>query len=95
VLRVISQPPQWWTSTGTTFTAPSVQTFRVVSSTKFDALGQTDLTLPMRETLRSVRFDGPRAYAITAEQKDPLFTIDLSDPAHPRQVGELKMPGFA
>jgi len=94
VLRVISQPPQWWTSTGTTFTAPSVQTFRVVSSTKFDALGQTDLTLPMRETLRSVRFDGPRAYAITAEQKDPLFTIDLSDPAHPRQVGELKMPGF-
>jgi uncharacterized secreted protein with C-terminal beta-propeller domain len=94
VLRVISQPPQWWSGTAATTPAPSVQTFRVVSSDKLEALGQTDLVLPLRETLRSARFDGTRAYAITAEQKDPLFTIDLSDPAHPRQVGELHMPGF-
>jgi uncharacterized secreted protein with C-terminal beta-propeller domain len=94
VLRVISQPPQWWTGSAVTTPAPSVQTFRVVSSDKLEALGQTDLVLPLRETLRSARFDGTRAYAITAEQKDPLFTIDLSDPVHPRQVGELHMPGF-
>jgi uncharacterized secreted protein with C-terminal beta-propeller domain len=94
VLRVISQSPQWWRGTTATAPAPAVQTFRIVSSDKLEALGQTDLVLPLRETLRSARFDGTRAYAITAEQKDPLFTIDLSDPAHPRQVGELHMPGF-
>jgi uncharacterized secreted protein with C-terminal beta-propeller domain len=95
VLRVISQPPASWDAkTGRTFTVPSVQTFRVTSAQQVDALGQTDLTLPVNETLRSARFDGPRAYAITAEQKDPLLTIDLSDPARPRQVGQLVMPGF-
>src|SRR4029078_9838464 len=26
---------------------------------------------------------------------DPLFTIDVSDPRQPRQVGELKVPGFS
>jgi hypothetical protein len=44
--------------------------------------------------LQSARFDGPRGYAITAERTDPLFTIDLSNPAEPRQVGELVMPGW-
>src|SRR5690606_33223400 len=33
-------------------------------------------------------------YAITAEQTDPLFTIDLSNPAQPQQMGELVMPGW-
>ena len=41
-----------------------------------------------------MRFDGPRGYAITAERKDPLFTIDLSNPALPKQAGELEMPGW-
>jgi hypothetical protein len=48
----------------------------------------------MPESLRSARFDGDRAYAITAEQTDPLFTIDLSDPAAPTQEGELEIPGW-
>jgi hypothetical protein len=26
---------------------------------------------------------------------DPLFTIDLSDPANPRKVGELEVPGYS
>jgi hypothetical protein len=92
VLRVISQPA-FWSVQGRT--SPSVQTFRVQSASQLTALGSTQLVLPdSRETLRSVRFDGTRAYAITALQQDPLFTIDLSDPARPRQVGELHMPGF-
>jgi MYXO-CTERM domain-containing protein len=41
-----------------------------------------------------VRFDANRAYAITYNQTDPLFTIDLSNPAAPQQRGELSMPGF-
>ena len=31
---------------------------------------------------------------MTFVQTDPLFTLDLTDPANPKQVGELKMPGF-
>jgi len=40
------------------------------------------------------RFLGTRGFVITARQVDPLFTFDLSDPAHPTKVGELQMPGF-
>jgi hypothetical protein len=89
VLRVISQPGVW--STGA---MPGVQTFSVISAQNIQPLGYTELSLPKPERLRSVRFDGTRAYAITAEQKDPLFTIDLSNPATPTQVGELEMPGW-
>lgn len=89
VLRVVSQPGIWWSDA-----MPAVQTFSVVSSQEVLPLGYTQLTLPMPETLRSVRFDGTRAYAITAQQTDPLFTIDLSNPAQPAQVGELEMPGW-
>lgn len=87
VLRVISQP--WDSSVN-----PKVETFTVVSSTQIEPLGQTQLVLPEPESLRSVRFDGERAYAITAMQMDPLFTVDLSDPANPAQRGELEMPGW-
>ncbi|WP_437973910.1 beta-propeller domain-containing protein [Sorangium sp. So ce295] len=89
VLRVVSQPGLWRTDA-----LPGVQTFAVASSQELTPLGFTELTLPRPETLRSVRFDGDRAYAITAEQTDPLFTIDLSDPEHPAQLGELEMPGW-
>lgn len=89
VLRVISQPGVWWSDA-----MPAVQTFTVVSSQELTPLGYTELQLPQPETLRSVRFDGDRAYAITFEQVDPLFTIDLTNPAQPAQVGELVMPGW-
>ena len=91
VLRVVSQP---WLGRNASDTRPVVQTFRVESANKLSALGRTELQLPAQETLRSVRFDGARAYAITAKQQDPLFALDLSDPAKPRQVGELHLPGF-
>lgn len=45
------------------------------------------------EWLTSARFDGPRAYLSTYLYTDPFFTFDLSDPAHPRKVGKLKVPG--
>lgn len=47
------------------------------------------------EQLYSTRFIGDRAYAVTFRQTDPLFTIDLSDPANPRRVGELVVPGYS
>jgi hypothetical protein len=32
---------------------------------------------------------------VTYEQIDPFYTIDLKDPAMPKQVGELEIPGFS
>jgi hypothetical protein len=51
-------------------------------------------TIQVVEMLQSVRFDGSRGYAVTFERTDPLFTLDLSNPAQPRQAGELEMPGW-
>ena len=47
------------------------------------------------ETIYSARFMGDRLYLVTFLQTDPLFVIDLSDPASPRVLGELQMPGFS
>jgi hypothetical protein len=92
VLRVISQ--QGAGRTGNGLFAPRVDTFRVASAQSFVPLGHTTLQLPEQEGLRTVRFDASRAYAITYNQTDPLFVIDLADPANPRQRGQLSMPGF-
>jgi hypothetical protein len=94
VLRVVSQPARWWAQNGSVTMKPAIETFKVESSQKLRALGRVDIELPPNDTLRSVRFDGERGYAITAEVKDPLFTLDLRDPAQPRVAGELKLPGF-
>jgi len=55
--------------------------------------GKTDDYGPGEQTY-GTRFVGTRGFVITAHQVDPLFTFDLADPAHPRKVGELQMPGF-
>lgn len=47
------------------------------------------------ETIQSVRFMGPVGYVVTFRQTDPLYVIDLEDPTDPRNVGELKIPGFS
>lgn len=47
------------------------------------------------EHLFAVSFDGSRGYLVTFRQIDPLFTLDLSDPANPTIAGELMMPGFS
>lgn len=47
------------------------------------------------ERIFAARFVGDRGYLITFQQVDPLFTIDLSDPAAPKVAGELVIPGFS
>ncbi|MFH1150009.1 MAG: beta-propeller domain-containing protein [Actinomycetota bacterium] len=47
------------------------------------------------ERIYSVRFMGKRAYLVTFKKVDPLFVLDLSDPAAPRVLGELKIPGYS
>lgn len=47
------------------------------------------------EDIRAVRFDGDRGYVVTFKKTDPLFVLDLYQPAHPEVLGELKIPGFS
>jgi uncharacterized secreted protein with C-terminal beta-propeller domain len=47
------------------------------------------------EDIRSVRFDGDRGFIVTFKKTDPLFVIDLANPAQPNVLGELKIPGFS
>lgn len=54
-------------------------------------------TLPIieREQLHATRFSGNTLYAVTFLRIDPLWIIDLTDPANPRKVGELEIPGWS
>ncbi len=47
------------------------------------------------EQVYAVHFAGPQAYLVTFRRTDPLYVLDLSDPADPRAVGELAMPGYS
>ncbi|HYN34265.1 MAG TPA: beta-propeller domain-containing protein, partial [Ilumatobacteraceae bacterium] len=47
------------------------------------------------EQIQSVRFIDDVGYVVTFRQVDPLYVIDLSDPANPVLDGELKIPGYS
>lgn len=47
------------------------------------------------EQIRAVRFLGDLGVVVTFRQTDPLYTLDLADPAAPRLLGELKIPGYS
>jgi hypothetical protein len=47
------------------------------------------------EEIYAVRFMGTAAYVVTYRQTDPLYVLDLGDPAAPALQGELKIPGFS
>ena len=51
--------------------------------------------LAQGERITSARFLGEVGYVVTFRQTDPLFVFDLKDPANPKKVGELKVPGFS
>jgi uncharacterized protein (TIGR03382 family) len=92
VLRVISQRGAGRTGNG--LGMPEIATFTIADTQTYNSLGLATLNLPRQEGLRTVRFDTNVAYAITYNQTDPLFTIDLKDPAWPTPRGQLSMPGF-
>jgi hypothetical protein len=95
VLRVVSQRGVGRAVNG--LSAPEVDTFQVDSALAVRPLGHMTINTGRPEGLRAVRFDGARAYAITyatPQRTDPLFVIDLANPAAPRQRGQLSIPGF-
>jgi uncharacterized secreted protein with C-terminal beta-propeller domain len=89
-VAVTSSPP--WAG-GQPETSSSV----VVLSERDDALVQTGRVdgLGVTETIRAVRYFGDLAVVVTFRQTDPLYVLDLADPAAPALLGELKVPGFS
>jgi uncharacterized secreted protein with C-terminal beta-propeller domain len=47
------------------------------------------------ETIYSARFRGDRFYLVTFRKVDPFFIIDMTDPANPKVLGELKITGYS
>ena len=71
----------------------SVVTFRR-EGTELEEIGRVD-GLGRHEQLRGVRWFDGLAIVVTYRQVDPLYTIDLTDPARPRLLGALKIPGYS
>ncbi len=76
----------------------------VISEKESNALYLYDENLQMtgsiedlapEEHIKSARLLGDVGYFVTFRQTDPLFSVDLSNPANPVILGELKIPGFS
>jgi uncharacterized secreted protein with C-terminal beta-propeller domain len=83
--------PWWWW--GARETTNRLTTFKQKDG-QLVQVGKSEELAP-GERIYSARFMGNKGYVVTFRQVDPLFTFDLSDPANPRKVGELKVPGFS
>ena len=51
--------------------------------------------LGVDERIYAVRFLGERGVVVTFRETDPLYVLDLSDPAQPSVEGELKITGYS
>jgi hypothetical protein len=86
-------------------TAPSPATLTVLRERSGGGALQTVSTLPNErrpaaigkpgEQVYAVRFIGDRGYVVTFRRTDPLYVLDLSNPADPQLRGELVVPGFS
>jgi hypothetical protein len=87
VLRIVTQ------STGFGFRDVKLFTYDLSDLDDITPLGQ--VLIKQGESLEAVRFDGQRGFAVTFLRVDPLFVLDLRDPANPAVTGELEVPGFS
>lgn len=90
---------------GSSAKPPSPARLTVLRESAGSAALQTVATLPNAtrsapigkpgEQVHGVRFVGDRGYVVTFRRVDPLYVLDLSDPADPHVVGELEVAGFS
>ncbi len=92
VLRIATTAGAPW-SDGADQSESFLTTFRVEGD-QLVQVGQVG-DMGRGETIRSVRYVGDTAYVVTFEQTDPFYTVDLSDPANPEVMGELKILGYS
>lgn len=93
VLRIATTDTPPWFFEGGDQSQSYVTTFGAEDG-RLVQLGQVG-GLGKGERIYAVRFLGDTGYVVTFRQVDPLYTLDLSDPAAPAVVGELKIPGFS
>jgi len=89
VLRVVSGERSWMDMRDV-----FVTTFDLADP-EFKQLGEMKIEGATGETLFATRFDGPRAYIVTYLVKDPLWVVDLAEPAQPKVLGELVVDGYS
>ncbi len=80
-------------ASASTADASSVITLREVGATLTE-VGRVD-GLGVGEEIKAVRWFDDLAVVVTFRQVDPLYAVDLTDPAAPRLLGELKVPGYS
>lgn len=61
---------------------------------KLELLGEIG-NLGRDESIYASYFMGDTAYFVTYRETDPVFAVDLSDPANPELKSELKLPGYS
>lgn len=95
-LRVASTDEPQWLPEGRQAT-PAQSSVTVLKPGPSGALSQVGQVrgLGEGERIYAVRFVGTTGYVVTFRQTDPLYTLDLKDPAGPKVVGELKLPGYS
>ena len=84
----------WWGTTDDEEPASSVTVLADDGRGNLQKVGHVGGLGP-GEQIFAVRFMETKAYIVTFEQVDPLYTLDLSDPTRPEVVGELKVTGFS
>jgi hypothetical protein len=94
-LRVAStDEPTWWPGATSNTSSSSVTTLGQASEGLLATVGRVG-GLGKGERIYAVRFIGDTGYVVTFRQTDPLYTVDVSDPAKPKVVGELKIDGYS
>ncbi|AQQ54377.1 beta-propeller domain-containing protein [Planococcus lenghuensis] len=87
-LRVATTEGGWWAG------AEPSRNHLFVLDEQLETAGSLQ-NLGEGERIYSVRFMEDKAYMVTFKETDPLFVIDLADPASPEVLGLLKIPGFS
>jgi uncharacterized secreted protein with C-terminal beta-propeller domain len=78
----------------TTWTNDVLQNNIYVLDKNLSIAGRLEKLAP-GENLHSARFMGDKCYLVTFKNVDPLFVVDLSQPAKPKVLGALKIPGYS
>ena len=86
--RVATTEHGWWNGTG----EDSNNMF--VFNSEMSVVGSIS-NIAVGEQIYAARFVGNRAFLVTFRQIDPLFAVDLTDPANPTIVGQLTLPGYS
>lgn len=85
--------PIWWQG-GPPAASQSQVTVLGQRGGNLDKVGQVS-GLGAGEQIYSVRFVDDAGYVVTFRQIDPLYTIDLRDPAAPRVAGQIELAGYS